>query len=198
MSSSTQRACVIEDVVAVTGGGIKDGVPWIIKPIIVVGMRFAEIYIGNYRCKLFLPKGMNMVKYIKTIRSKEVIARMQALSAEEDPNQQNVQTDSTVHRPKRELIDRVPKILAIDVATTSTVATVNVLAEAREHGVLRIEITQPNMELLLEEPPAEAVPWMPEVNETNVYWIPSRRKLQCMYWDSAKMRLTYKTMHVKV
>ena len=46
-SSSTQRACVLEDVVAVTGGGIKDDVPWIIRPIIVEGKRFAEIYIDN-------------------------------------------------------------------------------------------------------------------------------------------------------
>ena len=83
-----------------------------------------------------------MVKHIKTIRDKEVSARMRALSQEEDPNEERVQTDSTTCKPKRGLIDRVPKILTIDVATTSTVAAVNVLAEAREHGVLRIEVTQ--------------------------------------------------------
>ena len=138
-----------------------------------------------------------MVKHIKTIRNKEVSARMRALSQEEDPNEERVQTDSTTCKPKRELIDRIPKILAIDVTTASTVATVNVLAEAREHGVLRIEVTKANLELLLEEPPAEATAWIPDVDETNIYWIPSREKLQCKYWDSAKMKYRYKTMQVE-
>ena len=195
MSSSTQRACVLEDVIAVTGGGIKDDVPWIIKPIIVEGKRFANILGDNYRCQQFLGKRFNMVKHIKTIRSKEVDAHMRALSKEEDPNMADVETDST--KPKRELIDRIPKILAIDVTTASTVATVNVLAEAREHGVLRIEVTKANLELLLEEPPAEATAWIPDVDETNIYWIPSREKLQCKYWDSAKMKYRYKTMQVE-
>ena len=195
MSSSTQRACVLEDVVAVTGGDIKDDGEWIIKPIIVEGKRFANILGDNYRCQQFLGKRFNMVKHIKTIRSKEVNAQMRALSKEEDPNMADVETDST--KPKRELIDRIPKILAIDVTTTSTVATVNVLAEAREHGVLRIEVTKANLELLLEEPPAEATAWIPDVDETNIYWIPSREKLQCKYWDSAKMKYRYKTMQVE-
>ena len=121
---------------------------------------------------------------------------MRALSQEEDPNEERVQTDSTTCKPKRGLIDRVPKILTIDVATTSTVATVHVLAEAREHGVLRIEVTQSYLDLLLEEPPAETAPWMPAVEETNVYWIPSRKKTQCIYWGSAKMKNRYKTMQV--
>ena len=122
---------------------------------------------------------------------------MRALSQEEDPNEERVQTDSTTCKPKRGLIDRIPKILTIDVATTSTVAAVNVLAEAREHGVLRIEVTQPNLDLLLEEPPTEAAPWIPEVEETNVYWVPSTKKVQCMYWDNAKMKYRYKTMQVE-
>ena len=186
---------MLEDVVAITGGGIKDDVPWIIKPTVVEGKRFADILADNYRCRQFLGKRFNMVKHIKTIRSKEVDAHMRALSKEEDPNMADVETDST--KPKRELIDRIPKILAIDVTTASTVATVNVLAEAREHGVLRIEVTKANLELLLEEPPAEATAWIPDVDETNIYWIPSREKLQCKYWDNAKMKNRYKTMQVE-
>ena len=116
MSSSTQRACVLEDVVAVTGGGITDDeAAWMIKPTIVEGKRFAEIYIDNYRCRQFLGKGFSMVKHIKTIRDKEVSARMRALSQEEDPNEERVQTDSTTCKPKRGLIDRIPKILTIEV-----------------------------------------------------------------------------------
>ena len=81
---------------------------------------------------------------------------MRALSQEEDPNEEHVQTDGTVSMPKRGLIDSFPKALTIDVTTASNVATANVLPAMRVHGVLQIEITQPNLDLLLEEPTAES------------------------------------------
>ena len=62
---------------------------------------------------------------------------MRALSQEEDPNEEHVQTDGTACMPKRGVIDRTPKVLTIDVATASNVATVNVLSAVREHGVLQ-------------------------------------------------------------
>ena len=63
--------------------------------------------------------------------------------------------------------------------------------------MLQIEITQPNLDLLLEEPPAEPAPWIPELEQQNVYWIPSRNQLQCLYWDSKKLKYRYKTMRVE-
>ena len=48
-----------------------------------------------------------------------------------------IQTDGTMSMPKRGLIDRIPKVLTIDVTTASNVATVNVLSAVREHGVLQ-------------------------------------------------------------
>ena len=62
---------------------------------------------------------------------------MQALSPEEDPNEEHVQTDGTVSMPKRGLIDRIRKVLTIDVTTASNVATVKVLPAVRDHGVLQ-------------------------------------------------------------
>ena len=184
--------------VAVTGGGIKDEEPaWIIKPTIVGETRFADIYTNNYRCKHFLGNDFNMVRHIKAIRNIKVNALMRAFSQEDDPNEEHVQTDGTVCMPKRGLIDRIPKVLTIDVETASNVATVNVLPAVRVHGVLQIEITQPNLDLLLEEPPAEPAPWIPEVEQQNVYWNPRRNQLQCLYWDSKKLKYRYKTMRVE-
>ena len=92
---------------------------------------------------------------------------MLELSKEEDTNEENAQHDGTLSMPKRELFDKLPSILTIDVATTSMVVSVNVLPSWRFPGVLQIEITQPNLDLLLEEPPAEPAPWTPTIEADN-------------------------------
>ena len=60
---------------------------------------------------------------------------MRTLSQEDDPNEERVQIDGTACMPKRGLIDRIPKVLTIDVTTASSVAMVNELSAVREHGV---------------------------------------------------------------
>jgi len=54
---------------------------------------------------------------------------MRGLVAEEDPNDLNsVPAQAGTHRPRRELIDRIPRVLEISVVTHFGVeATVNVL-----------------------------------------------------------------------
>ena len=47
-----------------------------------------------------------------------------------------------------------------------------------------MEIAQPNLDLLLEEPPAEPAPWTPTIEQENVYWLASRKMVQCRWWDS--------------
>ena len=75
-----------------------------------------------------------------------------------------------LYQPKRQLIDQIPPMITIDVVTRSGIAaSVNVLPSWREKGVLQIELTQDNMDLLLEEPPAEPAPWRPRVDPTDVY-----------------------------
>ena len=172
MSASTQRACVLQDVVLVTGGGInEDEQGWIIKPTIVDGQKFGDIYRGDYSCKRFVAKNFKMVEHIKNTRNKKVHELMLAMSSEDDPNEEHARTDGTVSMPERELIDRLPKIRTIDVTTTSMVASVDVVPSWRTKGVLQIEITQPNLDLLLEEPPAEPALWRPEIEQQDVYWI---------------------------
>ena len=107
-------------------------------------------------------------------------------------------TDGTLNMPKRELFDRLPKIITIDVATASMVASVKMLPSWRTRGVLQLEITQPNLDLLLDEPPAEPAPWIPALDHDNVYWIPSRNQVRCYYWDSNKSKTRIKSMGVEL
>ena len=138
-----------------------------------------------------------MLHHIKNLRNKKVYELMLALSLEDDPNEENAHIDTTVRLPKRELIDRLPKFITIDVTTTSMVASVDVLPSWREQAVLQIEITQSNLDLLLEEPPAEAAPWKPEIEQQDVRWVGTRNHVRCTYWDSKKLKWKYKSIRVE-
>ena len=144
-----------------------------------------------------MDKNFQMVEHIKNTRNENVHELMLAMTLEDDPNEKHAQTDGTVSMPKRELIDRLLKILTIDVATTSMVASVDVLPSWRTKGVLQIEITQPNLDLLLEEPPAEPAPFTPTIGPENVYWIASRSMVQCKWWDSKKSKKRFKSILVE-
>ena len=202
MSASAQRPCVLQQVIAVQGGGIDPSVAdcsnaWIFKPAIVDGKQFVDIYIGNYHCKQFLGTSFKMVDHIKSLRNKRVYELMQKLSKEDDPNEENAQCDGPLTMPKRELFDRLPTTLTIDVATTSMVASVDVLPSSRTTGVLQIELTQPNLDLLLEDPPAESAPWAPTLKHENVYWIASRSMVRCTWWDSKRLKKRIKSKSVE-
>jgi hypothetical protein len=122
---------------------------------------------------------------------------MEQLSAGDDPNNEDAQIDGTLSKPKRELVDRLPKILTIDVTTASVVASVNVLPSWRDKGVLQLEITQPNLELLLEQPPADATPWAPQIESANVSWRSSTNTVHCKYWDSRTSKYRSRSISVE-
>ena len=113
---------------------------------------------------------------------------MRGLSHEEDPNDQNgMRADGPITRPRRDLIDRIPKVLEISVGTRNGVeATVKVLPSWREKGVLQIELTQENMDLLLEDPPAASAQFVPSIIHPDVTWVAGRNHVRCQYWNSQK------------
>ena len=76
------------------------------------------------------------------------------------------------------------------------VAAVNVLPDWRDKGVLKLEITKTNLDLLLEQPPAGTTPWTPTLELPNVYWVPSKKMVQCKYWYSRNSK--YKTKSIGV
>ena len=127
---------------------------------------------------------------------------MQALSIEDDPNEENARIDTTVRRPKRELIDRLPPFITVDVTTAtigrqSIVTSVDVLPTWREHEILQIELTQSNLDLLLEKPPAAAAPFKPKIEQQDVFWVKSRNSVRCKYWDSEALKRKYKSLRVE-
>ena len=69
-----QQPCVLENVFAVTGGGItmhEENVPsgsrhaWIITPTVVDGRNSGDIYNGNWYCRKYVGEEFAMVDHIK-------------------------------------------------------------------------------------------------------------------------------------
>ena len=200
--ASSPRPCVLRHVVAVQGGGIDPSAAdcrnaWIFDPTIIDGKPFADVYVGTYHCKKYLSGNFKMVEHIKDLRNDKVCELMQELSKEDDPDEENA-LDATLSTPKRELFDRLPSIITLRVVTTSGVTSVVVLPSWRTTGVLQIELTQSNLDLLLLEPTAGSAPWKPAIDHANVCWIASRSMVRCVWWDSKKHQYRIKSQLVKL
>jgi len=198
MAASTQdRAVIHQDAVFVTGGEIQAG-GWIINPVTMVGeKKFGDIDMKNFGCKNFCGDKFQMVHYMQNLRNKKVSELMVALSLEDDPNEETWKIHDTVRIQKRILIDRLPEFITIDVETTSMMASVDVLPTWRDHEILQIELTQSNLDLLLEKPPAAAAPFKPEIEQQDVFWVKSRNSVRCTYWDSEALKRKYKSLRVE-
>ena len=199
-----QQSCVLENVLAVTGGGItmhgenvQSGArhEWIIKPTVVDGRNFGDIYNGNYYCRKYVGDEFAMVEHIRDLRNNRVLELMQKLNAGEDPNQETILDGAPLSIPKRELFEQLPKIITVNVKTTSMEVDVNVLADWRHKGVLKLEITNTNLDLLLEQPAALAA-WTPVIEQPDVIWRPSTTSVVARYWDSMKKKYRFKAMSV--
>ena len=121
-----------------------------------------------------------MVNHIKDIRNRKALQLMQALAKDEDLNETSI-VARMPDRPKRELIDQIASIIDIEVCTRNGVqATVSVIPSWRKNKALQIELTQENMDLLLEEPPDEPAPFNPaaaaSARYANVHWASLRKK----------------------
>jgi hypothetical protein len=79
---------------------------------------------------------------------------------------------------------------------SSMVAEVNVLPDWRLKGVLKLEITKTNLDLLLEQPPAGTAPWTPTIEQPDVRWRAHTNSVYCSYWDSRKSKQRLKAMNV--
>ena len=174
---------------------------WMVTPVVVEERRFVDIYTSDYKCKKNLDCNFSMVRYLKKQRDVKTTEAMKLLAHEEDLNDEENNTkpvEAPLHRPKRELIDRIPKTIEISVVTRNGVeATVVVLPSWREKGVLQIELTEENIDLLLEEPPAESSPFVPEIIEPDVVWVCTRNHVRCTFWDSKKKAFRIKSKHIE-
>ena len=66
-------------------------------------------------------------------------------------------------------------------------------------GMLQMELTKDNMELLLKKPPgAESVPWHPRIEEPDVVWQPLRSRVACKWWDSTERKYKEMSKYVKL
>ena len=177
---------------------VREKSAWISTPKEVDGKVFGEIYKGDDLTRKFLGNNFAMAEHIRHLRNEMVDEKMKELSAGEDANNDEAQVDGTFIKPKRELVDKLPKVLTVIVKTESIEASVNVLTEWRSNGVLQLEVTQFNLELLLEQPPAETAPWKPKIESADVHWRTSTNSLFCKYWDSRAIKSRYKYIGVDV
>ena len=192
-AESAQMSASLTNVVAIRGGGIPldDAInhAWLVKPETIEGRSFVDINAQDARCRRYFGHNFAMVTHIKTLRDRKVLELMRALANNEDPNETNAGGKSKLpDRPKRELIDKLPQIIDIDVVTNNGIqATVSVIPSWRDKGALQIELTQENIDLLLEEPPAVSAPLKINLDEyPNVYWIAARNHVRCNWWDSKR------------
>ena len=154
MAGYAQRPGVIKDLVGVLGGWldptatVTNGGAWVLVTHCCHGKLFADIPFTG-RCKAYLGDNNKMLEYIKRLRNEKVHELM--LEAANQPGNR----DTLLW--KRELFDLIPPIITVNVATASSmVASVNVMTSWRTRAVLQLEVTQRNIELLLEEPAADA------------------------------------------
>ena len=107
---------------------------WIIVPEKVEGRNFANIDFGR-QCTQFLGDRFVMVKHIAELRNRTVLELTAESALHDDPNE-----------PKplpRELMERIPSIITIDVVTrTGCKTTVDVLPSWRRKGMLQMELTK--------------------------------------------------------
>ena len=167
---SGQGSASIKEAVAVRGGGIPLDATlhhsWTLYPEYVDGSRFVDIYTADYRCKIYFNHHFATVNHSIKLREAKVAELMRGLANEEDPNAAEISPSVRLYRPKRELIDSIPEVIELEVVTRNAVhVTVKVRPSWREKAVLQIELTQENMDLLLEEPPAESAPLWPRIEQ---------------------------------
>ena len=166
---------------------------WIIVPEKVEGRNFANIDFGR-QCTQFLGDRFVMVKHIAELRNRTVLELTAESALHYDPNEPTPL--------KRELMERIPRIITINVATASGMqASVAVLPSWQVTEMLHIEVTQQNMKLLLEKP-AAAAPWLPGMGlpwrpfvvwhafrrriAPDVVWHPLHNRITCKWWDSVE------------
>ena len=70
------------------------------------------------------------------------------------------------------------------------------------HGVRgecsRSRSHSPNLDLLLEQPPAEPAPWIPKIEQDDVFWVKNRNMVRCSWWDSKKSTMRLKSIGVEL
>ena len=140
-----------------------------------VARRFVDIKRKDYGCTQYLQNNFAMLRHMVNLRDRKV-AELVALTQENGQD------------PWNQLPERMPSIITIDVTTQNgQTASVNVLPGWRAlFSVLKIELTDFNMQLLLEDPPAESAPWYPQIDQENMFWASAQSQVRCSLWGSKK------------
>ena len=210
-AESAQGSACVTDVIAVRGGGIpldaQLHLSWIVPFVVfeeegdngvTIIRRFVDIYLRDFKCQKYLNNRFSMTHYIRKVRNNKMLELMQGLLKEEDPNRECHENDRMPSLPKRELVDKLPKYVDLEIETKSWAELiVSVRSSWRMNGVLQVEATQQNFDLLLEDPPDGSAKFTPTIQEDNVRWVPDRMQLRTKHWDSKKRKFTITSMNTE-
>ena len=147
---------------------------------------------NEYRVRKFLQGNFDMYDLIVARRTEGVekaMARADLPQSVFEDEQEVADEDLPARkRPKRQIIDEIPKLLTIKVRSQEKGwHELRVCSHRLAKGSLRLELTESNFELLLLTPHEdERGPLFVEVDEPNVTYVPSMRAMMCRYWCEAK------------
>ena len=160
-----------------TGGGEDDVAPalaarWVVQSIPESGSEFVEVFPRDTGFLKFVGGNVAMIEKIRWARNCEVSRLMEKFTNGADSDAVDGGDDidqpangPRVYRRRRELIDDIPRVVPITVATEDeTVHTVRVMSTWHGGAAVRIELTDANMNLLKQKPLMSVADFYPEDN----------------------------------
>ena len=183
---------ICRDIVVIRGGGIPRDAPlshaWVTEVEVVDGVTFLAVAKNSYFAQVFLQKKYAMLDCIVDARNKVVMDKMASLDATDDPNNPGDVVPNALKKPRRQLIDDLPTVITVTVESVNGINhDIRVKTCWRESAVLSIELTENNLELLIDDPAVRKTStFKPEVSTEYVRWLHGRQSLVLHYYDSSK------------
>ena len=201
--------CSVTPAMVIRGGGIPIDAAVTASLVLftetVEEKEFVELEM-KYRCKLFLRDKERMVKHIVNLRNAATEGKMGGLSSLDDANADAAIQQPMPKRPKKQLVDEIDRILTVHVKTAAgNEADVNVLSSWYKAAPLKMECSNENFELLLEDPCPGQVselnrqdcgPFTPTISNQVCYWVPTRKVVRFKWYCDAKRDWQIKSFKV--
>ena len=201
--------CSVTPAMVIRGGGIPIdsavSASLVLLTETVEEVDFVELEL-KYRCKQFLRDKEKMLKHIVNLRNAMTEDKMRGLSSLDDANADVAIQQPMPKRPKKQLVDEIDRILTVDVKTSEgKEAEVKVLSSWYKTAPLKMECSNENFELLLEDPCPRQVrelndqggdPFTPDISSDVCYWVPTRKAVRFKWYCGEKRDWQIKSFKV--
>jgi hypothetical protein len=198
-------AVIRDDMVVIAGGAlpIERSQFWLAKVRVVAGTRFVVVDRGDVYCRKFCGDEFAMLGAIVKARNEKVTTLMRQHELRQDVDPQADFNDEDLEpgrlkRPRSQTICELPDIIEVDVnGESSGRLTVKVLSDWHSRAKLFIEVTDANMQLLLDQPiDDDTQAFFPTIDVPHVAWNPDRHSVYSRLPSSASHRPKYKAKRI--